>query len=121
MYAFDIENLLESLDKLTNNNAQGEYYLTDVIGILKQEGKAVGALVIDFEETLGVNSRVELSQAERIMRERINNKHMNNGVTIIDPLNTYIDSDVEIEKDVLIYPGNVLQGKTVKERSRSLS
>ncbi|NLZ48357.1 MAG: bifunctional UDP-N-acetylglucosamine diphosphorylase/glucosamine-1-phosphate N-acetyltransferase GlmU [Clostridiales bacterium] len=113
MYAFDIENLLESLDKLTNNNAQGEYYLTDVIGILKQEGKAVGALVIDFEETLGVNSRVELSQAERIMRERINNKHMNNGVTIIDPLNTYIDSDVEIEKDVLIYPGNVLQGKTV--------
>ncbi len=113
MYAFDIEDLLASLDKLTNNNAQGEYYLTDVIGILKKEGKAVGALVIDFEETLGVNSRVELAQAEKIMRERINYKHMTNGVTIIDPANTYIDSDVEIEKDVLIYPGNVLQGKTV--------
>lgn len=116
MYAFDIEDLLASLDKLTNNNAQGEYYLTDVIGILKQEGKAVGALVIDFEETLGVNSRVELSQAEKIMRERINKKHMINGITIIDPSNTYIDSDVEIEDDVMIYPGNVLQGKTVIKR-----
>ncbi|NLP27742.1 MAG: bifunctional UDP-N-acetylglucosamine diphosphorylase/glucosamine-1-phosphate N-acetyltransferase GlmU [Clostridia bacterium] len=113
MYAFDIEELLASLDKLTNDNAQGEYYLTDVIGILKKEGKAVGALVIDFEETLGVNSRVELSQAEKIMRERINNKHMTNGVTIIDPSATYIDSDVEIEKDAFIYPGNVLQGNTV--------
>ncbi|WP_139905949.1 bifunctional UDP-N-acetylglucosamine diphosphorylase/glucosamine-1-phosphate N-acetyltransferase GlmU [Clostridium thermarum] len=113
MYVFDIESLLESLNKLTNDNAQGEYYLTDVIAILKSEGKRVGALTTDFEETLGVNSRVELAVAEQVMRERINKKHMINGVTIIDPKTTYIDSEVEIESDTLIYPGNVLQGKTI--------
>lgn len=112
MYCFDIENLLQALNKLSNNNAQGEYYLTDVIGILKSEGKKVGALVVDFEETLGVNSRVELSQAESVMRKRINNMHMENGVTLIDPQNTYIDSSVKIESDTIIYPGNVLQGNT---------
>lgn len=112
MYIFDIESLLSSLGKLSNNNAQGEYYLTDVIGILKSEGKTVGALAVDFEETLGVNSRVELSAAEKIMRERINRKHMENGVALIDPSSTYIDSEVEIEQDTIIYPGNVLQGST---------
>jgi bifunctional UDP-N-acetylglucosamine pyrophosphorylase/glucosamine-1-phosphate N-acetyltransferase len=113
MYVFDIESLLESLGKLTNNNAQGEYYLTDVIAILKSDGKRIGALTTDFEETLGVNSRVELATAEQVMRERINRKHMINGVTIIDPKATYIDSDVEIDSDAFIYPGNVLQGKTI--------
>lgn len=113
MYTFDIESLLESLDKLTNNNAQGEYYLTDVIGILKKDGKLVGALTTAFEETLGVNSRVELATAEQVMRERINKRHMVNGVTFIAPAATYIDSDVVIESDAFIYPGNVLQGNTV--------
>lgn len=113
MYTFDIESLLQSLERLTNNNAQGEYYLTDVISILKKDGKSVGALSTAFEETLGVNSRVELATAEQVMRERINKRHMINGVTIIDPAATYIDSDVEIESDAFIYPGNVLQGKTV--------
>ncbi|MDP4088244.1 MAG: bifunctional UDP-N-acetylglucosamine diphosphorylase/glucosamine-1-phosphate N-acetyltransferase GlmU [Bacillota bacterium] len=112
MYIFDIESLLSCLGKLSNNNAQGEYYLTDVIGILKAEGKAVGALAVNFEETLGVNSRVELADAEKIMRERINKKNMENGVTLIDPSSTYIDSEVEIEQDTVIYPGNVLQGRT---------
>lgn len=112
MYCFDIEELLVSLDKLSNNNAQGEYYLTDVIGILKSENKKVGAMITDFEETIGVNSRVELSTAEKILKQRINKKHMENGVTIIDPENTYIGSDVEIEKDVIIYPGNVIEGKS---------
>lgn len=113
MYVFDIESLLHGLNRLSNNNAQGEYYLTDVIGILKEDGKTVGALAADFQETLGVNSRVELAAAEKIMRERINRRHMENGVTIIDTSSTYIDSEVEIEQDTVIYPGNVLQGKTV--------
>ena len=112
MYVFEIESLMNSLDKLNNNNAQGEYYLTDVIGILKAEGKKVGALATDFQETVGVNSRVELTAAEKIFRERINKKHMENGVTLIDMVSTYIDSEVEIECDTIIYPGNVLQGKT---------
>lgn len=113
MYCFDIEALLSSLDKLNNNNAQGEYYLTDVIGILKSEGQKVGAMVTDFEETIGVNSRVELAQCEAILRSRINKKHMDNGVTIIDPNTTYIGSDVEIGRDTIIYPNNVLEGTTV--------
>ncbi|GAA0110376.1 MULTISPECIES: bifunctional UDP-N-acetylglucosamine diphosphorylase/glucosamine-1-phosphate N-acetyltransferase GlmU [unclassified Clostridium] len=112
IYCFDIEMLLNSLDKLSNNNNQGEYYLTDVIGILKEEGKKVGAVVIDYEETIGVNSRVQLSEAEGILRNRINTKHMINGVTLIDPSTTYIGDDVEIGRDTIIYPGNVLEGNT---------
>ncbi|SHE42433.1 bifunctional UDP-N-acetylglucosamine diphosphorylase/glucosamine-1-phosphate N-acetyltransferase GlmU [Clostridium fallax] len=112
MYCFDIEELMLSLDKLSNNNAQGEYYLTDVIGILRAENKKVGAMITDFQETIGVNSRVELSIAEGILRKRINKKHMENGVTIIDPNSTYIGADVEIDKDVIIYPGNVIEGTT---------
>jgi bifunctional UDP-N-acetylglucosamine pyrophosphorylase / glucosamine-1-phosphate N-acetyltransferase len=113
MYCFDIESLLESLGKLNNNNAQGEYYLTDVIGILRSEGEKVGALVTDFVETLGVNSRIELAEAEKIMKNRINRYHMENGVTIIDPESTYIEDEVQIEPDVVIYPGNVIQGKSI--------
>lgn len=113
MYCFDIENLLKSLDKLDNNNAQGEYYLTDVIGILKSNGEKVGALPIPFEETMGVNSRVQLAEAEKVMRKRINLNHMENGVTLIDSENTYIEIDVEINNDTVIYPGNVIQGKTI--------
>lgn len=113
VYCFDIEKLLEALNKLSNNNSQGEYYLTDVIGILKSEGQKVGAVVIDFEETLGVNSRAQLAQVETILRKRINAKHMDNGVTLIDPNSTYIGADVIIGKDTIIYPGNVLEGNTV--------
>lgn len=112
MYCFDIEELLECLNKITNNNEQGEYYLTDVIGILKDNGKKVGAVVIDYEETIGVNSRVQLAEAEEILRKRINLRHMENGVTLIDPNSTYIGDDVEIGKDTIIYPGNVIEGKT---------
>ena len=81
---------MNALEKLSNNNAQGEYYLTDVIEILKNKGKKVGAVVADYEETIGVNSRVQLSEVEEILRKRINNKHMDNGVTLIDPNTTYI-------------------------------
>lgn len=113
MYCFDIESLLTSLDKLSNNNAQGEYYITDVIGILKAAGKKIGAVVTEFEETIGVNSRAELAVAERILRERINKKHMDNGITIIDPASTYIGVDVKIGQDTIIYPNNVIEGNTV--------
>lgn len=112
IYCFDIESLLNSLEKLSNDNKQGEYYLTDVIGILKNEGKKVGALSIDYEETIGVNSRIQLAEAENILRKRINNRHMENGVTLIDPNSTYIGDDVEIGKDTVIYPGNVIEGNT---------
>ncbi|NEZ47673.1 bifunctional UDP-N-acetylglucosamine diphosphorylase/glucosamine-1-phosphate N-acetyltransferase GlmU [Clostridium niameyense] len=116
MYCFDIEELLLSLNQLNNNNSQGEYYLTDVIEIMKNNKKKVGAMVVPFDEIMGVNSRVQLCEAEKVMRNRINHKHMINGVTIIDPESTYIDSDVEIGNDTIIYPGNVIQGKTtIKE------
>lgn len=112
MYCFDIEELLESLDKLSNNNAQGEYYITDVIGILKNSGKKVGAMITEFEETIGVNSRAELAITEKILRDRINKKHMDNGITIIDPASTYIGVDVKIGQDTIIYPNNVIEGNT---------
>ncbi|MCB2290978.1 bifunctional UDP-N-acetylglucosamine diphosphorylase/glucosamine-1-phosphate N-acetyltransferase GlmU [Clostridium sp. CS001] len=113
MYCFDIKELINGLDKLNNNNAQKEYYLTDVIGILKSQGFKVGAYDVPIEEITAVNSKIELADAELIMRRRINAKHMENGVTIMDPNNTYIDWAVTIGKDTTIYPGNVLQGKTV--------
>jgi len=113
MYCFDIEVLVDSLSKLNNENAQGEYYITDLIEIIKSEGLKVGAIDVPFRETLGVNGRVELAEAEMIMKNRINKKHMENGVTIIDPQNTYIGADVLIGCDTIIYPGNVLEGKTI--------
>lgn len=113
MYCFDIKELLENLDKLKNNNSQEEYYLTDIIEILKNMGYRVGAISVDEEEVKGINSRVQLAEAEEIMRERINNIHMENGVTIIDPKNTYIGMDVQIGPDTVIFPGNILEGKTI--------
>ena len=113
IYCFDIELLISALNKLNNNNEQGEYYLTDVIEILKSEGKVIGAFITDYEETIGVNSRVQLAQAEEILKNRINIKHMENGVTLIDPKTTYIGVDVEIGKDTIIYPNNILEGKTI--------
>lgn len=112
IYVFDIKLLLNSLDKLSNNNNQGEYYLTDIMEILKEDGRKIGAAKTAFENTLGVNSRVQLAQAEAVMRKRINKKHMENGVTLIDPNTTYIGPDVKIGKDTILYPNNILEGKT---------
>lgn len=112
MYCFNIKELLASLEELSNNNSQGEYYLTDVIGILKAKGKKVGAVITDYEDTIGVNSRVQLSEADEILRKRINNMHLENGVTLIDPKATYIETDVTIGNDTIIYPNNVIQGST---------
>ncbi|KGM97146.1 bifunctional N-acetylglucosamine-1-phosphate uridyltransferase/glucosamine-1-phosphate acetyltransferase [Clostridium novyi A str. 4552] len=113
MYCFDIKELLNNLDKLDNNNSQGEYYLTDIIELLKEKGCKVGAISVNPDEIKGINSRGQLAEAEEILRLRINEKHMENGVTLIDPRNTYIGTDVEIEEDTIIYPGNVLEGKTL--------
>ena len=113
MYCFDIQCLLDNLNKLNNDNAQKEYYLTDVIEIFKKQGNKVGAFNVPFDIVTAVNSRNELAKAEQIMRNRINNKHMENGVTIIDPSSTYIDSEVVIGTDTIIFPGNVIQGNTI--------
>ncbi|MGL4796881.1 MAG: bifunctional UDP-N-acetylglucosamine diphosphorylase/glucosamine-1-phosphate N-acetyltransferase GlmU [Paraclostridium sp.] len=113
MYCFDIKELLECLDKLSNNNEQGEYYLTDVIGIMKDNGSRVGAVVTDYEDTIGVNSRAHLAEAEALLRKRINNYHLENGVTLIDPNSTYIGADVEIGKDTILYPNTIIEGNTV--------
>lgn len=112
MYCFDIEALVDALGKISNNNVQGEYYLTDAIGIVKEEGKKVGALVTDYEDTIGVNSRAQLAEAEEILRNRINRVHLDNGVTLIDPRSTYIGSDVVIGKDTILYPNTILEGNT---------
>lgn len=112
-YVFDNKRLFQALKNITTDNAQGEYYLTDVIGIFKAEGEKVGAYKLhDFDESLGVNDRVALSHAEKIMRGRINRKHMLNGVSFTDPETTYIDSDVEIAEEVLIEANVTLKGKT---------
>ncbi|MEG1310778.1 MAG: bifunctional UDP-N-acetylglucosamine diphosphorylase/glucosamine-1-phosphate N-acetyltransferase GlmU [Romboutsia sp.] len=113
IYCFYGKSLRESLDLLDNNNAQGEYYLTDTIKIMRDRGRKVGAFNgSTIEELMGVNSRVELSKAEEIMRKRINEYHMINGVTIIDANSTYIESDVEIGNDSIVYPGVMLKGNT---------
>ncbi|MFT8322981.1 MAG: bifunctional UDP-N-acetylglucosamine diphosphorylase/glucosamine-1-phosphate N-acetyltransferase GlmU [Bacillus sp. (in: firmicutes)] len=112
-YCFDNLSLFQALNQVSNENVQGEYYLPDVIEILKNQGDIVSAFQTDdFEETLGVNDRVALAEAERIMKKRINEAHMRNGVSIIDPANTYIDSDVTILEDTVIMPGTILSGHT---------
>lgn len=113
IYCFNGKSLRESLDLLDNNNAQGEYYLTDTIQIMRNKGLKVGAYNgSTIEELMGVNSRVELARAEEIMRKRINEAHMVNGVTIIDINSTYIEADVQIGNDTIVYPGAMLRGNT---------
>lgn len=109
MYCFDIKSLLNSISQITNNNNQGEYYLTDTIEILISQGNSVGAFVCEDEtETLGVNDRIQLNKAETILRERVNRYHMSQGVTIINPEDTYISLDVEIGMDTVILPGTMI-------------
>lgn len=113
MYCFKSALLLSALTKITADNAQGEYYLTDVFEILKKEGAKIGAFEVEnSEEILGVNDRVQLAEAEKIMRARINRRHMLGGVTLIDPDSTYIGTDVQIGIDTVIYPGTILEGNT---------
>ncbi|TWS94419.1 bifunctional UDP-N-acetylglucosamine diphosphorylase/glucosamine-1-phosphate N-acetyltransferase GlmU [Streptococcus sp. sy018] len=112
-YVFDNKRLFEALKNINTDNAQGEYYLTDVIGIFKEAGEKVGAYKLrDFNESLGVNDRLALATAEKVMRQRINQTHMLNGVTFINPEATYIDIDVEIAADVTLEANVVLKGQT---------
>jgi len=107
VYAFDGAALAASIGKLNNSNAQGELYLTDVIGILKNEGASVAAIMIDdFTEILGVNDRVQLAESAALLRDRINDEWMRAGVTIIDPTTTWIDATATIASDVTIHPGS---------------
>ena len=113
IYCFNGKSLKNALDRINNNNAQNEYYLTDTIEIMRNDGLKVGAFNgAKIDELMGVNSKVELSKAEEIMRKRINELHMINGVTLIDPNNTYIEAGVDIGNDTVIYPGVVLKGNS---------
>ncbi|HHW36386.1 MAG TPA: bifunctional UDP-N-acetylglucosamine diphosphorylase/glucosamine-1-phosphate N-acetyltransferase GlmU [Bacillales bacterium] len=113
-YCFDNQSLFLALKEVKNENVQGEFYLPDVIEILKNKGETIAAYqTADMDETLGVNDRIALAQAENIMKHRINKDHMKNGVTIIDPANTYISAEVIIGNDTTIYPGTVIRGQTV--------
>ncbi len=114
VYCFDIEELLLALEQLTPNNAQGEYYLTDVIKIMNEKGLKTGAIIVeDNTEILGVNDRAQLEMLTRILKIRINQEHMENGVTIEDVDNTYIYDDVEIGIDTVIHPNTTIKSGVV--------
>ena len=113
-YCFDNQALFKALSQVTNDNAQNEYYLTDVIGIMNQQGLKVDAYKIDdFNEVGGINDRIALAESTQFLRDRINREHLLNGVTIVDPANTYIGRDVVIGQDTIIEPGCIIKGKTV--------
>ncbi|OGR30847.1 MAG: UDP-N-acetylglucosamine diphosphorylase/glucosamine-1-phosphate N-acetyltransferase, partial [Desulfobacca sp. RBG_16_60_12] len=112
-YCFDATFLLEALTKIPKSPVTGEIYLTDLIHIARQQGRGVEALVDpDWEALLGINSRAELAGATRTVKRRINERHMDQGVTLIDPEATYIESFVSIGQDTVIYPNVYLQGRT---------
>lgn len=114
VYCFNSKELFRALDRIDNNNEKGEYYLTDVIGIQVSENKKVQSFVLeDNMEILGVNSKVELAQAGKVLRDRKNKELMEDGVILIDPETTYIENNVKVGKDTVIYPGVFLQGNTV--------
>jgi bifunctional UDP-N-acetylglucosamine pyrophosphorylase/glucosamine-1-phosphate N-acetyltransferase len=112
-YCFKGCALKEALVKITTQNAQGEYYLTEVFDVLLEFGEKVLAYcTLDFKEALGINSRAQLAEAEAILRDRILDHWMAEGVTIVDPSSTFIDADVELTQDVTILPFTRLMGKT---------
>ncbi len=116
MYCFKNKDLFDNLNKLTTNNAQHEYYITDLVQILADQGKLVkGYVVEDRDEVMGINDCVELHKAYEWMRNRINLNWMREGVQIVDPLRTVIGKDVKIGKDVIIHPNVELLGSTVVE------
>ena len=114
VYCFDNQKLFAALKKINNDNAQGEYYLTDVIGILKQEGEIVTAYKMDdFSESMGVNDRIALAKANQVMRDRINKHWMQEGVSMVDPATTYIDAGVKLGRDTVLEGNVVIKGDTV--------
>ena len=119
IYCFDIEKLVEALKEINSNNAQGEYYLTDVIKIMNNKGLKTGAFIVeDKTEILGVNDRIQLEILTKVLQLRINTEHMKNGVTIEDINNTYIYDDVEIGIDTVIHPNTTIKsGVKIEEDS----
>lgn len=113
IYAFRRDLLGPALRGLTTNNTQGEYYLTDVVSVLAGMGHRIGCVQAPPEETQGVNDRWQLALAERELRNRTNRGWLLNGVTMLDPRQTFIDVTVKIGRDVTLYPGTMLQGDTV--------
>jgi len=114
IYCVDNALLWEYLPEINDNNSQHEFYITDLIEIFNKHGKKVGAIIgQDNDELLGINDRKELAVASKHLQKRINNYWMENGVSIIDPENTYISPEVSIGKDTTIYPNVRLQGNTV--------
>lgn len=113
MYAFDVAPLVGALARVRRDNAQGEEYLTDVIGLLREDGADVAASrAMDAEEIMGVNDRVQLSEAAWVLRDRINRQWMRSGVSMLDPESTWIDVDVDLAPDVVIRPQVTLAGAT---------
>ncbi len=113
IYLFDLDALRNAISQITTDNSQGELYLTDVIALIHVSGGSTAAiLTTDYTETLGINDRGQLAEAWAIMRDRINEFHMQSGVAIVDPTTTWIDASVTIEADATIYPGTALLGET---------
>ncbi|POX57099.1 bifunctional UDP-N-acetylglucosamine diphosphorylase/glucosamine-1-phosphate N-acetyltransferase GlmU [Streptomyces sp. Ru71] len=113
VFAFDGALLADALKKVRTDNSQGEEYLTDVLGILREAGHRVGASVAgDHREIAGINNRVQLSEARRILNERLLTAAMLSGVTVIDPATTWVDVTVTFEQDVVVHPGTQLTGAT---------
>ncbi|MDP6977494.1 MAG: bifunctional UDP-N-acetylglucosamine diphosphorylase/glucosamine-1-phosphate N-acetyltransferase GlmU [Myxococcota bacterium] len=114
VYMMSAPLLREGIASLKDDNQQGELYITDVVGYAVQNGRKVEALLLeDGDECLGINTRTDLALASEEMRRRINARHMDNGVTFIDPAQVYIDVGVEIGRDTVIEPGCVIQGNSV--------
>jgi len=113
VYIFELADLVSAISRLTSQNSQKEEYLTDVISILKKDGKKVSALLTeDFTEVLGVNDRSQLSVCTYVMHSRINEALMLSGVSFVDPMSTWVDITAEIDVDVRIEPGCAIKGKT---------
>ncbi len=114
IYCFRRSVLAPALRRLSPENAQGEYYLTDVVEVLHDAGYGVASVIADDpSETSGVNDRVQLAGAEAELRRRTNDAWLRQGVTMVDPTRTYIDATVELAPDVTLFPGTILQGRTV--------
>jgi bifunctional UDP-N-acetylglucosamine pyrophosphorylase/glucosamine-1-phosphate N-acetyltransferase len=113
VYAFDGAKLAAAIGKLENDNSQGELYLTDVLEILRNDGGSIAAVLIeDFIEILGVNDRAQLAESAALLRDQINDGLMKAGVTIVDPLSTWVDSTATVESDVTLLPGTWIAGST---------
>jgi len=112
--AFDAEFLVSALARITNDNAKGEYYLTDAVGLAREDGLTVGAhLIDDVAQTAGANDRAQLAELGRELNRRIVTRWMKDGVTVMDPATTWIEADVVLEPDATILPGTQLLGATV--------